>query len=548
MFRRTSPFGRGVAVTPQSRSTTFIIEPTAGIEADQPSTDISLGATPQSTNFIMREGALEPRPMLAQYTPVPRPMTVMTGGRDIVSVNGTHFPLISGTTALASYTTTAGWSVLSYVSSYGINAPPAGGSLDYWDFTQIYNARIDENIAIGGNGSYQTLYCWKSGATVFSLLTQAPRAKYVATFDNYVLTLNQKDSASGASFVQRVQWSDRGNPEFWASTSSSLAGFEDLLDMKGAGTRIIGDQNRVVLFSDEEIWTGVPGDFPFVFRFAPLDRTVGCPYPWTVAQTPLGLMFLGRDYQIYLLPKDGGTAQRVTQKIHRFFRNTITQPERAWALYDPTIQQYELFYAVKGGNATPTQALFVNIDTGAWTAHTIDATTGELPLKRGFVAQTSSSAMTWGGAGAAGLTWATVQGAWGDYLGSSEVRVVLAGGALGLMYQFSSTATNDDGTEVPCAWRSLSLAGEAPAATKTLTQIDMDYAADTTSAMTIRYSQNQGATFTGDTAVALPAASVISTANAYPYVCSRYPAFEVAMSGNRARLFRFQAHLRTAGR
>src|SRR5207247_3619549 len=112
------------------------------------------------------------------------------------------------------------------------------------------------------------------------------RPIFVAAYDNYLLAFNIRDPGSAQSdFVQRVQWNDRGSASSW---TGGLAGYEDLLAMRGQGTRIVTQDNRVILFSDAEIWQGYPSNFPFVFRFEPLDRSIGCPYSWTISDTPQG--------------------------------------------------------------------------------------------------------------------------------------------------------------------------------------------------------------------------------------------------------------------
>ena len=50
-------------------------------------------------------------------------------------------------------------------------------------------------------------------------------------------------------------------------------------------------------------------DNPFVFNFDPVDRSVGCPYPWTAATTPAGIFFLASDFNVYLVSKFGGPAR-----------------------------------------------------------------------------------------------------------------------------------------------------------------------------------------------------------------------------------------------
>ena len=524
-----------------------------GLDVSQPGVDAPLGSTPNSDNFIMREGSLELRPALSVRGTNAQPMVArVLGGTEVVDVTGTRYPLISGTTRLAWYSNTS-WSQLSYVSAGGMNDPPAAGETDYWDFAQIYNPLIaaaaiaDDNWAIGANASYQTLFCWQSNTTVFSSLTGAPRAKYVAAFDNYLLAGNIRSGAS--DFVQRIQWSDRGSASSW---TGGLSGFEDLLATKGQITRLLPQENRVIVGMDNEIWHGVPVDFPFVFRFMPLDTSVGMPYPWTAANTPRGIVFLGRDYQTYLLPKEGGAAVPIGQRLHRSLRNTIDQPQRACAVYDTTYSQYQLYYAIQGGSGLPQRAVYLNLQEGSWAPQSFDRSGGNLSLTRGFEAQfLSSSATSWGGLAAAGVRWADLNMSWAELAGASGGGgrpSIHMGSSGGTVYYLNSNATSDNGTAVPAYWQSTALEGLSPAAQKTIREVRIDYEGTSSSSLTVRVSPNQGGTFDAGTGIALPTTSGVSQAIAYPFTAARYPMLRVEVEGQRLRLFRFHVVMQQGGR
>lgn len=545
-------YGAPVQFTPRSLSSVLIIEPTLGLDSSQPSVDAPLGSTPSADNYIMREGALEPRPMLTLRTTNPQPLSVpVLGGWEIADVTNNRYPLISGTTTLAWYST-GSWSQLSYVSAGGVNSPPAGSSTSFWDASQVYYDRSDQNIAVLANGSYQTLYCWQSNTTVFSTLTGAPMAKYVQAFDNYLVAFNIRDPGSASSdYVQRVQWGDRGSASSW---TGGLSGFEDLLDMRGQGTRIMAQENRVILFSDAEVWQGITSDFPFVFRFAPLDRSVGCPYPYTATNTPQGIIFLARNLQTYLLPKSGGPAVPIGQRMHRSIRDTIDAPERAWSVYDQNTDQYQLYYAIQGGTGQPQRAIYLNLQDGSWAPQSFDRVSGGLSLTRGFTVSgvaTSSSATTWGGLQAAGVRWADLNMSWaalGGLTVTQDSRSVYIGSSGGTVYELSSTATSDNGVAVESRWRSTGLKPLSPDQQATATELRIDYQANSASSLTVRFSQTAGASFEAGRRISLPGTSGISQAVDYPYLPARYPLFEVTSEGQRYRLFRFFLTMRKGGR
>jgi hypothetical protein len=510
--------------------------------------DAPLGSTPNSDNYAFKDAAIEPRPCLSLRNTNPQPWgdSQVLGAHELLSTRDARYPLASGRTVWAAHNLSAapnGWSVLSYVSSYGINDAPALAASEYWDFTQVYQAERDENIAIGAAGSYQSMYCTMSDATVFSTLTGAPRAKYVTSLNDYVVAFNIREGAN--DYVQRVIWNDRGSASSW---TGGLAGFEDLLSMKGQGTRVVTQDNQLILFSDTEIWRGVQRDYPFTWAFGQLDASRGCPYSWSIAQTPIGLIFLGKDYQVYLLPKGGGVSQPIGQKLHRQIRTTIDRPERSWAVYDNTNSQYQLYYPVKGGSGYPQRAVYLDINSGSWAPQSFDRLSGGISLTRGVEITVSSSATTWGGLQAAGITWANLNMSWAELAGTSEERAILTGSSNGTLYYLNSNATSDNGTPVQSRWLSSGLAGSEPARQKTLNEFRVDYQGDSSSSLSVRFSPNVGGSFTAETRLDLPAVSGISQAIAFPYMAGRYPAFEISSEGQRYRLFRFQVSYREGGR
>lgn len=542
-------YGARLQLPVRSLTSVLITEPVLGLNVAQPSVDAPLGSTPSSENFIMREGALECRPALQLRTTNPQPLSVgITGGWEFQDTNNNRYPLVSGTTTLAWYSN-GSWSRLSYVSAFGTNSPPAGSQTSYWDATWVYYANRDQNLAILANGSYQSLYCWESNTTVFSTLTGAPPAKTVTTFDDYILAFNIRDPGSNTSdYVQRVQWNDRGSASSW---TGGLSGFEDLLSMRGEGTRIIAQDNRVILFSDQEIWQGYPSNFPFVFRFEPYDHSVGCPYPWTISDTPQGLIFLSRDLQTYLLPKGGGAATPIGGQFHRSIRDSIDAPVRAWSVFDQATRQWQLYYPTIGGTGYPQRAVYLNVDEGSFAQQSFDPVGGGISLTRGFMVTglaTSSTATTWDMEIPA---WDTVALTWDQFGGgtvSADRRDVYLGSSTGTVYVMDSRATNDNGTPITNRWRSTALWGEMPDRQKTVTEWRVDYQADSNSSLTLKFSQNQGASFEQAVGLSLPATSNASQVIAYPYLSAQFPQFEVTSEGQRFRLFRFWTTARIGGR
>jgi len=548
---RSTEFG---SPSPKVRSATtvLIIEPTAGFAVNQPATDLQLGQSPSCANFMMRDGSLRPRPVLSQHTLTSNPMGVLvTGGAEIQSSVGSRFNLVSGTTRLAYYSA-ASYSPLSQVSVAGIGSWSAT-TYDRTDITQIYEPVNDENLAIvSTTSSYNTLLCWKAGATTFSVVTQAPRARWVAALDNFVIAANIRDPGSAQSkFVQRVQWSDRGNPFSWTPGGNSLAGNQDLLDANGGIQRLIAQETRIVIFFEDEIWSGQRGTFPNTFNFSPLDRSVGTPYGKTCADTPRGIIFLGRDFQVYLLPKEGGTAQPIGDAVRPYLRDNIGTPETAWATYDTLNGQYALYHALRATGNLPQRALWLNVQTGAWAPQRWDVSTSR-NLTAGWqgLLATGTGGVSWSALSTIGTTWLTQLGTWATLTPTSAFgqQTTYIGSSDGTVWYLNSSGTVDDGTPRTSKWRSGAFGGDEPEHQKVVNAFRMDYTADSASTLTVRFSRDQGATFDPDITLPLPAATQESMVPAFPYTLARYPMFEVQTDDSFLDLLRFWVPVRRGGR
>lgn len=552
---RTSRYGQALPA-PRSAVTVLVVEPTLGFISSQPPTDLPVGASPASENFMMSDtGSLRPRPVLSQHTANANPMAVLvTGGAEIQSSVGSRFNLVSGTTRLAYYST-ASYSPLSQVSAGGAAYVAWSATThDRTDICQIYEPTNDEMLAVvSTTSSYNTLVTWKSGATIFSVLTQAPRARWLAPFDNFVLAGNIRDVGSAQSkYVQRVQWSDRGNPFSWTPGAASLAGNQDLLDATGQIQRIIAQESRVVIFFDEEIWVGVRGSFPNVFQFAVLDRSVGTPYGKTAVDTPKGIIFLGRDFMVYLLPKEGGPAVPIGSAVQPFLRDNVGTPENAWAVYDSVRRQYCLYHPMRAVNNLPTRGLWLNVETGAWGPMRWDQTAAIRNLTAGWpgLLATGTEGITWSALSALGTTWAALQGTWASLMPTSSYgqQVTYIGSSNGTVWYLNSAGTTDDGTPRESKWRSGAYGGDAPEAQKAVNGFRMDYRADVASTVSVKFSRDQGATFDSAITISLPIATQQSNAVGYPYTTSRYPMFEISTMDSFVDIYRTWIPMRRGGR
>lgn len=541
---RYTRFGIPLRVTPLSSTSILLAEPVGGINLTQPASDLPPGQAADSVNWVTKQGFLEKRGMLqsrsTQSVVIPAPIL---GGFEGVQVSGAAIPFASTATRPVWYSA-GSWSYSSYVSAYGTNVPPSASSASYWDLTQIYSPTVDENVVVMANQSWQTLFVQQLGTNVFSTLTGAPQARCVAAFDSFLVAMNVLEGT--ANYVQRVQWSDRGSYSSW---TGGLSGFVDLLDMQGQGTRLVPQDSLLLAFSDREVWGGRRVDYPFILDFQPLDRSVGAPYPWTVALTRAGTMWLGRDWNVYLLPMGEAKARKVGDAIQRRIAGEIDLPERATAAYNPETDHYELWYPVIGGNGRCQRGAFFDLRSGAWSPQALDASLDVSKVWQGTLGATSAST-TWSSASAAGLTWAAATGSWQGQFGATNAGppATYAGSSGGTLFTFDTSATSDAGVVVEARWRSGGLGGEEPGRTKTVTEIRVDYEAQSASSLTVRVSPDQGASFVAGQRLHLPTASTESQVVSHQFVNARYPVVEICSETGRPKVARLWVHTRRQGR
>ncbi len=342
---RRSRWGTPVPVPPRSYATVQVVDLSEAMDVSRAPTNLTPGSTVSAANWIMRENALVPRPgetVVGSGQDFGMPIR---GGADIVTSENIHYQIISSNTALSVLTNNA-WSRLSWIPGVSNGRPPIP-SITRWDITQ--SVRSDGSVVAflaptSSSASPALLQCWLPGETTWSCVTGLVMATSVAAYDNYLLawSTGSVSGNTGIKYPTRVMWSDRGDCLTWEPGASNLCGYEDLLDAKGGGTVIKAQEDRVILFTELEIWegrsTGIPGVAQFIFNAR--DRSVGCTRPRTVVQTPEGLMFIGNDNYLYLLPKVGGPATPLLSAKNAL---NLRNFNAGWAVWNAQEHRYELY-------------------------------------------------------------------------------------------------------------------------------------------------------------------------------------------------------------
>lgn len=491
---RITQFGFPTRTVPERRFEE-LVTPTSGF-TDSPPIFADPASFYSGQNVWIKNGEMFPRSRLSTVG------TESLGGEPngfflYDDISGGATPVVTSQDTVA-YLQSQSFTSLTYISGTS-NLPPTGGATDEYFGTSVYLERSDINLAIFTNG-LEPLFAWEgpSITTGFSTLTQAPIATDVALFDNKLIGWNIQELSSNSRLVQRVQWSVSGDSEDWTGIGS---GFEDLVDMRGVGTRIFAAEDRLILASDKEVWQGRRIGLPFIFRFSPIDKTIGMPFRRAALQTQRGIFWLNDDFNIYRVV--GGRITPIGDAIKQVLRNELVAPEEAFFGFNEQQGLLTLYYTITAGTL-PQRAFSLDIVEGHWTPHTF---TQELALSGSAVV--SSSATTWGGLtgnlSAQNLTF-------NQFLGITGANEEAVFSSNGTPYIFHSEATNDDGSVVEEDAYFGGLFKEDATSVKFLNEVKLDVSADSASTLSVGGSSNLGETFDEEVQLSISASSTYTQA------------------------------------
>lgn len=340
-------------------------------------------------NIWVRRGSLEPRYKLshASFNPIisgsslsnefsQNPQWVSQATRPLGTMtyfeltNGSLYPVVANYTLPLNQnslyytdgTVPFSWSRLSSVPANGITLNLSTDTRFTPRGAVVYSASTNRNLLVFTTGTSlasQGLGCWAGpigNPATYSSLSNSPDGVDVCVFDNRPVVW----AATG--IPQRAKWPVAGDPYDWTGIGS---GNEDLVDMIGAGTRIFATEDQMVLCSGLEMWRGRKVGPPYVFAFSPIHRQIGIPYGRAAIQTPLGIIWLGHDYNVYLM--DGEQIRPIGDAIQRQLMDTLVGPDVAFFSFHPTLYQLRLFYTTTG-TEYPQHSFTYHFKEGVWSA------------------------------------------------------------------------------------------------------------------------------------------------------------------------------------
>lgn len=437
------------------------VDPTKGFHGGLPPEDLPPGYSPELQNFILTSsgGYIRPRSGLSQYGTYDFNGAVL-GAKEIFDVEGNSCGFAPSSRSFSFlHPGNQAWSDLSYTPNSNIThmrGNVSGTSSDYFRTASIYDINTEQVLAVTSNNtdSFKAFQVDVSAGTFSdfthpdSISSTVASADIVSVNDRLVF-FNTLD-ATGGRFPTRVMWSARGNPRSFLINDG--AGFEDIMDMRGAGQAAVRFRDFILLFTQYEIWRGTPTYDAYAFRFDRIVDNIGCPYPKTIVATPQGVIFLGSDRELYMTdgarlapigPVEGQGHSRVQGKI----RDEATNLDRAWALYDSQEHSYELFYTGAGSpDGYPNRAIVYQIEEAAFWPFDYN-----LGISSGMDLTDPATLITWEDLNDA---WDSYGAQWDDYSTSQKERRVNVFTSNGSTLRVFSTQTDDDGLVIDARWRS----------------------------------------------------------------------------------------------
>jgi len=165
---------------------------------------------------------------------------------------------------------------------------------------------VPQFLPLDNASSHSTLTDWLSSGESF--------ANDCTAFDERLIFWGSIDSL-GTSNPTRAKWSVRGDPDNFTGNGT---GFQDLVEMSGTASRIVHTRDRMLLFSERDVWEATPRRDAAAFDFRPLLNAVGLAAPRALVQTPFGIFWYGTD-----------------RKLHRYFNGRVTLLGRKiWSFYE----------------------------------------------------------------------------------------------------------------------------------------------------------------------------------------------------------------------
>jgi len=227
-----------------------------------------------------------------------------------------------------------------------------------WEFVAWKNKLLATNFS--NNPQQITL-----GATAFSNLTTAFKARHLTVIRDFVVFANTVDSTDN-EVPDRVRWSAFNDEEDYTVSPSTLSDFQDLKN--SAIDRIFGGEFGVI-FQRNSIWRMTFVGAPTVFQFDEVLPGIGIIAPGAAAQDGDTIYFLS-NRGFYKITNGTQAVPIGAEKVDRFVSDDIN-PDflfRISAVVDPKSSRVFFAYpSLSSTDGTPDKILCYDPTLNRWT-------------------------------------------------------------------------------------------------------------------------------------------------------------------------------------
>lgn len=237
-----------------------------------------------------------------------------------------------------------------------------------WRFAQ-FGQRI---VATDFNDNIQSFVIGSS--TQFAdLSSAAPRARYMAVIDNFLMTANTFDGTDGAQ-PQRAWWSGLNDPTNWPTPGTNAAAefqssFNDLYGDGGWNMGVVGNLGNAdgAIFQERAVWRVIYSGPPATFAFLPAEGVRGTEAPNSIVHFGPYAYYLGQDgfYRF-----DGATSEPIgANRVDKTFFSMVDQNNlgRVDGCVDPINKiVYWAFPSTAATNGNPDYIIAYNWNLDKW--------------------------------------------------------------------------------------------------------------------------------------------------------------------------------------
>jgi len=521
-------------VSPQRRKAANRFEqfsPLAGVNYDVAPQLLRPNQASDLVNFNIHDGYIEPRSGLSMLVASSgSATTVITNSAAIISLHAGDAKAVVGTNygVLVALSTKTALTISSSLEirqtsdgtyTFDIaNTPPP--------LTNVVSSAGTPYVVFGGNYVHGGVPLFEiditnggiSSATLASLddLASVSTGAFqgLEFFDQRLCVFHTWDTSNGVH-ANRLWYSQRGNV-----LSFTSGGFEDLNEMQGKGTGLVKEEDRLLLFSDKEVWTATPRRDAYAFDFNPLNSEVGCAYHTAAVPTPAGTFFLNATG---LYRAKGNRVSSVDLGVKNVLSSFSRNPYICFVTYNEARRSIMVFYNTVYASSGANSAIEARIDTIRQLDEERDQMVWEKHSWPDYAFQCATS-------------WSP------DY--AADPWLVL-GGHNGKLYFLDSLQTTDQGSKITAYYRSPLVPAEFPFGSVAPNEAWVETMPSTSTAtVQVLTSANAGGTFTswGNTSTSSLTKTTFVPIGAS---ASRYAQVELRVTdGSKPRIARLGLRLR----